>query len=1254
MKKIILLLSLAVFFGPLYSKENPGKKPTKQQSTEVPSPMRNVAASCTPATAQTDLNINNIRTTILNGGDMWWNLADGQYEVPKGGNRHSMFAGALWVGGWDAGGQLKVAAMTYRQTGSDFWPGPLDPSTASIDDATCAAFDEHYLIFRTQVDEYVAYLACQNDPSCDVSESFPGYVIPSIITDWPGNSPYSEVQSQLAPYHDERGDGVYDPTDGDYPRYDVGGNLDCKSESMLFGDQTLWWVFNDRGNIHTETGAEPIGLEIRAQAFAFATNDEINNMTFYQYQVINQSSITLNDTYFGQWVDPDLGNYQDDYVGCDVDRGLGYCYNGDAVDEGATGYGENPPSIGVDFFQGPLADPGDGIDNNRDGVIDEPGEEIIMSKFVYYNNNFTVTGNPENASHFYNYLNGIWKDGTGIVRNGTNGHPPTGGTGPTADFMFPGDTDPAFPGDIWTEETAENTPADRRFLQSAGVFTLEPGAVNYITTGVVWARTTSGGPFASVELMRLADDKAQAIFDNCFRVLNGPDAPDLAIRELENSLIITLSNRETSNNYLGSYEEVDPLIIGYDDTTYRFQGYQIFQLADKNLSITDIYNPDLARLVAQCDIEDGVAQLVNYEFDQALGAPVPQDMTIAASDDGIAHSFEITQDQFASGDRTLVNHKIYFYTALAYGYNNYKTYNPTDPNALDGQKKPYKAGRRNIRAYGAIPHRVEAENGGTFQASVYGDGPQIVRLDGTGNAGLRLDFTQETMDEIVSNYNMANPKYKNGAGPVNVKVIDPLLIPKGSFEMIFDGISGGSNWVLINNTTGKTVKSEATINLRNEQLIPDWGLSVQVIRQPNPGQNDETNGFIEASLTFEDPANPWLFFLPDVDIGTPLNWIRSGTATGDCGDQAGIDDEEVYENVLGGTWGPYRLASTNSDPTTGCNSGPAFKFNQLANIANLNSVDVVFTSDKSKWTRVPVVETQDETALAEGGVEKMSPRAGTSLDKNGNPQSGSTGWGWFPGYAVDLELGIRVNIIMGEDSRLISENGNDMLFNPTGNVATPLGDFLMGGKHYLYIMGTEYAGDNEMDNPHYDAIMDPTDLNKRNMYAECRWVSIPMATPGYEWLNNDVTVSLRVSKRYDIYEVDGGINNGIPHYGFVTDDIAVETGNVTTAKSELSNVRVVPNPYYAYSDYEQNQLDNRVKITNLPDRCVVSIYTVNGTLIRRYDKDSPDTFLEWDLKNGSNIPIASGLYVIHVEVEGVGEAYVKWFGSMRPVDLDTF
>ena len=349
----------------------------------------------------------------------------------------------------------------------------------------------------------------------------------------------------LAPFYDAGQDGgLYNPYDGDYPDYNISGSND---NAKLFGDQTLWWIFNDQGNIHSETEAEPLGLEIHAQAFGFTADNEVNDMTFYNYKIINRSTLPLNDTYFGQWVDPDLGYYLDDYVGCDVNLGLGFCYNGDAEDEGAAGYGFNPPAIGVDFFQGPLADPNDGIDNDRDGTIDEANEQIIMSKFVYYNNDFTVIGNPSEGTHFYNYLRGIWKDNVPMTYGG-DGH--GAGQGSTADlcnFMFPGTSDPDFTTE-WTEQTAGNIPADRRFLQSAGPFTLQPGAVNEITTGVVWARAKSGGQTASIALVKIYDKEAQALFDNNFNILNGPDAPDLEIRELDKELIVTLSNGPTSNN----------------------------------------------------------------------------------------------------------------------------------------------------------------------------------------------------------------------------------------------------------------------------------------------------------------------------------------------------------------------------------------------------------------------------------------------------------------------------------------------------------------------------------------------------------------------------------------------------------------------------------------------------------------------------------------------------------------------------------
>src|SRR5690606_21749733 len=111
--------------------------------------------------------------------------------------------------------------------------------------------------------------------------------------------------------------------------------------------------------------------------------------------------------------------------------------------------------------------------------------------------------------------------------------------------------------------------------------------------------------------------------------------------------------------------------------------------------------------------------------------------------------------------------------------------------------------------------------------------------------------------------------------------------------------------------------------------------------------------------------------------------------------------------------------------------------------------------------------------------------------------------------------------------------------------------------------------------------------------------------------------------------------------------------------SVIDRINVVPNPYYAYSAYETGKLDNRVKITNLPERCEVNIFNMQGALVRSYSKDDAITSLDWDLKNSRNIPIAGGIYLIHVKIEvnedgGIKEyeKILKWYGVMRQPDLD--
>lgn len=1292
--KLFWLIVIFTFnFFALQAKENIGV--SNKQALNY----SKLAAGCTDATSQIDLDINNVRTRILGAGDFWWDLNDAKYVIPKVDPTtgvipvSSSYAGALWIGGIDAGGQLKIAAQTYRQSGNDFWPGILDP-TGSVTSDVCNSYDRHWKINRTEIDQFIADFEAAGG---SISESS----IPASIKEWPAyGNPYAigkagapiEVPRDLAPYVDTDNDGQYNPLLGDYPDVD--------------GDQAIFWVYNDKGNIHTESGGDAIGLEIQATAFAFQTNDEVNDMTFYRYNVINFATTALDSVYFGQWVDSDLGCFSDDWVGCDTTLSLGMCFNGDSKDEPCpAGYGDNPPIFGTDFFQGPIKyiyEGGAIVDSFRLG----------MSAFLYYNNDFTIIGNPEVASHYYGYLSGTWKDGSPFTYGG-NGY---GGTDPSP-YMFPSDPSD---GSGWSECSEGLTPFDRRYLQSSGPFRLEPGAKNEVVVGAVWVRPPlSGGCNTTFDQIKLADQKAQALFDADFELIDGPVAPDMSIRELDQELILSLTNGPTSNNVGESYEEADPILVsiisqipdsvieanpGLADSTYNFQGYKIYQLVNGQISSSEFSDPTKARLIYQCDLKDGVKKIINYSFDPLLGATVPQ-LMVDGADAGIQHTFNVTSDAFAQGTTNLINFKTYYFSVVAYAYNNFLNYDPTDENS---QKKPYLEGRSGITTYTAIPHKPDPENNGMQLNAEYGDGPEIKKIEGRGNGGNFLDLTDATVENILVSGEDNAPVYQGRKAPIDIKVFDPVRVPAADFQLkLVDSSATGfeasgylvdkdsTYWILTNLTTGEVVNSDFPINFVNEQIIPEWGLAVTVKAVDPPGPdnsfavyvpNEENNGFISATMEFANSNNQWLTGVPDVDGPIFLNWIRSGLSS-DAGfpDYLGQDDDEVYETVLGGTFAPARLVGADNITAseiyqpfksiiglTGSSTGiPQIQLNALI------GVDIVFTSDRSKWSQCVVLNTSDGPNAY--GETKLDMRQKPSIDQNGNIVAGEVGRSYFPGYAIDVESGKRLNILFGEDPATNQDgNADDMLWNPSASFFNASGFApVYGGKHYIYVHKTLYdGGKNIHDSLAWAGTVKPTSVIYRDIIKNVCWVGMPFLTPGASLLSftdglipTETKVKLRITRPYEkvIYTSENG---GIPIYTFSTRDLAPTVGNQELASSALDLINVVPNPYYAYSGYETSTIDNRIKITNLPSKCVISIYTLDGTLIRRLTRDvtpdntaggelnkqstNLDTSVEWDLKNSKNIPVASGMYLIHIDAGELGEKTLKWMGIMRPIDLDTF
>ncbi|MFM2386069.1 MAG: hypothetical protein RL660_826 [Bacteroidota bacterium] len=1314
-------------------------------------PERKSRAGCAQTSAIIDLDINNVRATLMNGGDMWWDRAKGvaAYEVPKGdgtNKKNALFAGSIWIGGYDKGsGQLKVAAQTYRQGGNDYWSGPLD-GNATITDADCICWDRFWKVNASDINRFRSLYAGLTD-SNQIRNAIAAADadIPSELKEWPGaGSPTAAcaggaaltlaTNREYAPFIDRNGNGIYEYRDGDYPN--------------ILGDQYIWWIFNDKGNTKTETGSPGIGVEISASAFAFSTNDELNDATFYNYRIINRSTSSLDSTFMATWTDADLGYAFDDLVGCDINRGLGILYNGDDFDEGPGGYGADIPMIGMDYFRGPKAKTAQGTDTT-----------LGMTAFMFYNNDNTDFGNPSVAIHYYQFMQALWKKGQPLTKacNGVN-------AAATTKFAYP---------DAFKEcNPCNNAPADRRFIHCSGPFKLEPGVVSDITVGAIWVPSV-GGNCPSYGKIRAADDKAQKLFDENFKLPFGPMAPDVVVRPYDGKFTFYLNNPRGSNNYREKYgtrdtanviesleTSFDALAQGSLDSFYKFEGYVVYQLKDESVTLSQIRNKDgsidenKARIVFQSDVKNGITTLFNFENDPTIenNTFFSPKLMVAGKDQGIANNFEITTDAFASGsNKTLVNYRTYHYVVMAYARNTFAQFVGSNP--YSGQATSYRESRTNgrkepIQIVRVMPTPAN-DNIYTQNQSSYGDGIEVTRISGRGNGGNQMDLTAESEKDILTNFWSPNPTYKPNAGPIDVKITCPDSLKPGTYTVTLDvrsafttpskdtslGARGDSTTWRIDRTLNgvtETIYSEQSIAKYNEQLLvqygssitdlKDWGISVGVHQQQRPGDdlNPVENGYLGATITYEDGGKQWLTGVPDAEDANPRNWIRSGDKSGTSAptdDWRGGNFQDwspnqdlggTYERVLGGTWAPYFMAARQQLPNSSAaeNVGNELVYyrstadrpNAPGLFHNVYSVDVVFTNDRSKWTKVSVVEMNIGDTLpwpasykppfSEGNQYAFNRRKHASLLKDPNPDgtpaydATDVGHSWFPGYAINIETGERLNIVFGEDSGDPLNNGRDMIWNPT-DVERP-GAFFeeglnWGGHHVVYISNTRYdaegadfigsrlAGiDDDQTGPD-----EPSHVAKREVYTSMMWVSPAMLRPGAKLLSwkdglipTETRVRLRVTRPYSRFNTNSLVNDYWPVYQFNMDKVAPQAlgqdGNTYSNDDDalLDRLNVVPNPYYAYSEYENNRLDSRIKIINLPKDATIRIYSTDGTLVKTIQKsDAATSFVDWDLKNNKGIPVASGMYMIHVKIKtatGEKERILKWFGVMRPLDITSF
>jgi hypothetical protein len=313
-------------------------------------------------------------------------------------------------------------------------------------------------------------------------------------------------------------------------------------------------------------------------------------------------------------------------------------------------------------------------------------------------------------------------------------------------------------------------------------------------------------------------------------------------------------------------------------------------------------------------------------------------------------------------------------------------------------------------------------------------------------------------------------------------------------------------------------------------------------------------------------------------------------------------------------------------------------------------VDIVFTSDKSKWSRCIVVETSNSflSSLGLSDVKALEVKSNASVDKNGNQESTSTGFSWFPGYAIDVETGHRLNIFFGENTPL-SKNpfslkkpsvANDMLFNPSDELVaqhsfSTLDSFLLGypvgGGHYIYVTRQAYDECMQLS----ERLKKGTSaFTKRDPLGAITWVAMPVLKTNAQLLSyensvipNDLTISLRANKRFFATRNNKDVTklrfceyedlNPVYEVGF--EKLVNSTDNITFANWRFKS---------SFSGFTIDALDEDLDVL---------VSDVSGKIISKHELDAHNE-LEW---RATDKGIVNSMIIVKLtsKKSGVSKAY---------------
>lgn len=317
--------------------------------------------------------------------------------------------------------------------------------------------------------------------------------------------------------------------------------VDSAGNNIILGDQDTWCLFNGH-EPSKQCLPDEVTIPITVTRHTFAwTQDLLKNMMFIEYIIENTGTETITDMYVGLGSDLDIGNADDDLVGLDRARSLGYTYT--TVQE--AGWDAPPPYyIGFRFLQGPVADDTVKVGQdpaNPDTVI-LPNERIPLTAFKKFTRDIDATDDHER------YLVMAGWDFTA--------EPPA--YNPFGDSL---DTDPS----------------DKRMAMSAGPFELAAGEADTIIMAMMFSNGETGG----LLYLKQEGDAAKQLYDLDWASPGPPSPPPSITAIIPGDEQVTVCWDNTVEKASDSYY---PAMQAAGDTIYReydVEGYIVYKKLGK-------------------------------------------------------------------------------------------------------------------------------------------------------------------------------------------------------------------------------------------------------------------------------------------------------------------------------------------------------------------------------------------------------------------------------------------------------------------------------------------------------------------------------------------------------------------------------------------------------------------------------------------------------------------------------------------------